>query len=280
MNVFYTTLSLQNELKKLAENKTIGLVPTMGALHKGHLSLIETAKAENDITVVSIFVNPTQFDKQEDLTNYPRTLESDLELLKDVKCDVVYVPSPEDIYNNNVISEKFDFDGLEKEMEGKHRKGHFDGVGTIVKKLFEAVRPTNAYFGEKDFQQLQIIKKLVEKYHIPVKVIGCEIYREKDGLAMSSRNLRLTEQQRKEAPFIYKTLKKAKQLFIEKPITEVKKWVEKEFAKNQTLILEYFDIADINTLKSAKRKGRKAKYRGFIAVYADNIRLIDNIPLN
>ncbi|MCB0485953.1 MAG: pantoate--beta-alanine ligase, partial [Flavobacteriaceae bacterium] len=260
MNVFYTTLSLQNELKKLAENKTIGLVPTMGALHKGHVSLIETAKAENDITVVSIFVNPTQFDKQEDLTNYPRTLESDLELLKNVKCDVVYVPSPEDIYNNNVISEKFDFDGLEKEMEGKHRKGHFDGVGTIVKKLFEAVKPTNAYFGEKDFQQLQIIKKLVEKYHIPVKVIGCEIYREKDGLAMSSRNLRLTEQQRKEAPFIYKTLKKAKQLFTEKSITEVKKWVEKEFAKNQILTLEYFDIANINTLKKKKKKGRKAKY--------------------
>ena len=280
MNVFYTTLSLQNELKKLAENKTIGLVPTMGALHKGHVSLIETAKAENDITVVSIFVNPTQFDKQEDLTNYPRTLESDLELLKDVKCDVVYVPSPEDIYNNNVISEKFDFDGLEKEMEGKHRKGHFDGVGTIVKKLFEAVKPTNAYFGEKDFQQLQIIKKLAEKYHIPVKVIGCEIYREKDGLAMSSRNLRLTEQQRKEAPFIYKTLKKAKQLFAKKSINEVKKWVEKEFAQNQILTLEYFDIADINTLKSAKRKGKKTIYRGFIAVYADNIRLIDNIPLN
>ena len=280
MNVFYSSKSLQNELKKLNKKVSIGLVPTMGALHDGHLSLINKAKTENTKVVVSIFVNPTQFDKEEDLKNYPKTLKKDLNLLKNVNCDFVFVPTVEDMYDNNIISEKFDFDGLELEMEGKHRKGHFNGVGTIVKKLFEIVNPTVAYFGEKDFQQLQIIKKLVKKNHIPVKVKGCKIYREKDGLAMSSRNLRLTEIQRKEAPFIYKTLKKAKQLFNEKTITEVIKWVENEFENNKALSLEYFEIANEKTLKSAKRKNNKTKYRGFIAVYADKIRLIDNIALN
>jgi len=280
MKVFYKNKSLQENLSKIKMDASIGFVPTMGALHEGHLSLIKKAKSENKFIVVSIFVNPTQFDKKEDLVKYPRTLEKDLALLKTVDCDIVFVPSVSEIYNNHIKAETFEFDGLEFEMEGKHRKGHFDGVGTIVKRLLEIVKPEKAYFGEKDFQQLQIIKKLVKKYTIPIEVIGCEIFREKDGLAMSSRNVRLTELQRKEAPFIHKTLKAATKKFKEKSISEVVTWVESEFQQNDLLTLEYFEIANIETLKSAKRKSKKSTYRGFIAVFAGKIRLIDNIALN
>jgi len=280
MKVFYKNESLQENLSKIKKDASIGFVPTMGALHEGHLSLIKKAKAENKFIVVSIFVNPTQFDKKEDLMKYPRTLEEDLALLKTVDCDIVFVPSVSEIYNNHIKAANFDFDGLEFEMEGKHRKGHFNGVGTIVKRLFEIVEPNKAYFGEKDFQQLQIIKKLVEKYAIPTEIIGCEIYRERDGLAMSSRNIRLSKSQRKEAPFIYKTLETATKKFKEKSISEVVTWVEREFQKSDLLTLEYFEIANIETLKSAKRKSKKSTYRGFIAVFAGKIRLIDNIALN
>ncbi|MGC1632516.1 MAG: pantoate--beta-alanine ligase, partial [Gelidibacter sp.] len=160
------------------KNQTLGFVPTMGALHAGHLSLIKQGLLENTKMVVSIFVNPTQFDNSSDLEKYPRSLEHDLELLKELSNDIiVYAPSPDDIYGDDIASEYFDFDGLENQMEGKFRKGHFDGVGTIVKRLFEIVKPDVAYFGKKDFQQLRIIEKLVEKYHLPVKITGCEIFR-------------------------------------------------------------------------------------------------------
>jgi len=278
MQVFYKIISLNTFLEKV--NNSIGFIPTMGALHQGHLSLIKRAKIENEITVVSIFVNPTQFDKKKDLSKYPRTLKKDLELLESIGCDIAFIPSVDEIYDQKVESSIFDFDGLEFKMEGKHRKGHFDGVGTIVKKLLNIVRPTNAYFGEKDFQQLLIIKKLVHKYMIPVNIIGCEIFREKDGLAMSSRNVRLTKVQRSEAPFIYKTLFKAQQKFKTHSISELTRWVENEFKNNPILTLEYFEIANIKTLKSAKRKSKKSKYRGFIAVFAGDVRLIDNIALN
>jgi len=278
MRVYYKNKSLTDELEKI--NNSIGFIPTMGALHLGHLSLINKAKTENDIVVVSIFVNPTQFDKKQDLAKYPRTLEKDLAMLESVNCDIVFVPSIEEMYQDYITASNFDFDGLEFEMEGKHRKGHFDGVGTIVKRLFEIVKPTKAYFGEKDFQQLQIIKKLVSKNHIPVKIIGCEIYRENDGLAMSSRNIRLNKTQRKEAPFIYKTISLAKEKFKTHSISEVVEWVKNEFDKNSTFVLEYFEIANIKTLKSAKRKTKKTTYRAFIAVFAGEIRLIDNIALN
>jgi len=262
-------------------NKTIGFVPTMGALHQGHLSLVSQALANNDIAVVSIFVNPTQFDNAEDLKKYPRTLHEDASLLKTLSKDIViYAPSVEDIYEGNTVAENFSFDGLEFEMEGKFRKGHFDGVGTIVKRLLEIVTPNNAYFGEKDFQQLAIIKKLVEKYHIPVKITGCKIHRETNGLAMSSRNTRLKPEYKTAAPFIYKTLKTAKEKFGTKSANKVTNWVVKEFAKHKLLELEYFIIADTKTLKTVKRKSNKKNYRAFIAVYADDIRLIDNIALN
>lgn len=213
MLVFKNIKSLQQHLNSMSNDKTIGFVPTMGALHKGHLSLMKKAQKKSDIIVISIFVNPTQFDKPEDLVRYPRTLENDLKLLESVNCDIVFTPNADEIYGTNIQSESFTFDGLEHQMEGKFRDGHFDGVGTIVKRLFEIVNPTNAYFGEKDFQHLQIIKKLVEKHSIPTNVIGCKIFREDDGLAYSSRNARLTEEHRLAAPFIYKTIKKAKKKF-------------------------------------------------------------------
>lgn len=279
MLVFAKIKSVQKKIKSLKKGTSIGFVPTMGALHKGHLSLIKQAKKENDIVVVSIFVNPTQFDKKEDLINYPKTIDIDLSLLKSAYCDIIFTPTAEEIYSNNIQSQLFDFDGLEHQMEGKFRSDHFNGVGTIVKRLFEIVKPQKAYFGEKDFQQLQIIRKMVERHHIPVKIVGCEIYREEDGLAMSSRNSRLTEEHRQAAPFIYKTLKKAKKKFGTKNALEISKWVENEFKSHPLLELEYFEIADEETLQPIKNKDQKQKYRAFIAVFADKIRLIDNISL-
>ena len=271
--------SVQDKISTLKKGATIGFVPTMGALHKGHLSLVKQAKKDNDLVVVSIFVNPTQFDKTTDLHNYPKTLDKDLSLLKTVDCDVVFAPSANEIYSNNITSKNFEFDGLEFQMEGKFRAGHFNGVGTIVKRLFEIVTPHKAYFGEKDFQQLQIVKKMVEKHQMPVKIIGCAIYREKDGLAMSSRNVRLTAAQRKAAPFIYSTLKQVKTNFNSKTFSEIVKNVHKAFEKQSLLSLEYFEIANESTLKTVKNKKPKQKQRAFIAVFAGEIRLIDNISL-
>ncbi|MBU2928001.1 pantoate--beta-alanine ligase [Winogradskyella psychrotolerans] len=265
-----------------ANGSTIGFVPTMGALHQGHLSLVNSGLLENDLVVVSIFVNPTQFDNKEDLVKYPRTLEADMSLLSTVNSDriIVYAPSADDIYGDHIASETFTFEGLEHEMEGAFRKGHFDGVGTIVKRLLEIVAPHRAYFGEKDFQQLQIIRKLVELHHIPVEIIGCPIHRAADGLAMSSRNARLSLDHRIAAPFIYETLKAAKVKFGTKSATTVTEWVNSQFKNQPLLELEYFIIADIATLKPVKRKSTKKSYRAFIATYAGDIRLIDNIALN
>ncbi|TNJ45388.1 pantoate--beta-alanine ligase [Tamlana fucoidanivorans] len=264
------------------QNISLGLVPTMGALHAGHLQLVKTALAENDKVVVSIFVNPTQFNNSEDLEKYPRALNADVSLLEAVNKDdiLVYAPTVEDMYGSTLESQSFDFDGLEHEMEGKFRAGHFDGVGTIVKRFFDIVKPHKAYFGEKDFQQLAIIRKLVEKYSIPIEIVGCKIHREADGLAMSSRNARLKPAYRAAAPFIYDTLKAAKTKFGIKSVDKIVEWVENQFNKNELLNLEYFVIADEMTLKPIKRKTKNKDYRAFIAVYADDIRLIDNIALN
>ena len=282
MKVFNHKSNVEIEVTTLKkEGKTIGLVPTMGALHKGHLSLVEVALSENDIVFVSIFVNPTQFNNQNDLVEYPRTLNEDIVLLGTVgKNILVFAPSVEDIYEKNVNAVNFDFDGLENEMEGEFREGHFNGVGTIVKQLLEIIKPDNAYFGEKDFQQLQIIKKLVEKFNIPVNIVGCKIHRETSGLAMSSRNMRLKPDYKKAAPLIYKTLKSAKKKFGIESANQITEWVKKQFENHKYLKLDYFKIADINTLKEVKRKSSKKKYRAFIAVYADDVRLIDNIALN
>ena len=279
MLVFAKIKSVQQKIESLKNETTVGFVPTMGALHQGHLSLIARAKKENDIVVVSIFVNPTQFDKKEDLVNYPKTIDTDLSLLKSVDCDIVFTPTAEEVYANNIQSTSFNFEGLEHQMEGKFRTGHFDGVGTIVKRLFDIVKPTKAYFGEKDFQQLQIIRSMVKQQQVPIEIIGCDIYREDDGLAMSSRNTRLTKQHRTISPFIYKTLKQAKIEFGTKNALKVIDWVKNEFKKQPLLELEYFEIADEETLKPIESRNSTQKYRAFIAVFAGEIRLIDNISL-
>lgn len=279
MHLFNTKYALQTFLESLRKERNIGFVPTMGALHEGHLSLIKKSLLENDFTVLSIFVNPTQFNNLEDLHNYPRTLENDLKLVKNISSEIiVFAPSIEDIYEGNTSSDSHDFDGLEFQMEGKHRPGHFDGVGTIVKKLFEIVCPHNAYFGEKDFQQLQIVKKLVEKQNLSPTIIGCPIFREANGLAMSSRNERLSKQAREEAAIIYQALVEAKQFFQTHSAKETIEFVENIFHSNSNFRLEYFTIANEQTLESSDKKISSQKVRGFIAVFIENIRLIDNLP--
>ena len=282
MLIFNNQVALTSHLKAFSnDNKKIGFVPTMGALHKGHLSLLEESMGNNDVTVISIFVNPTQFNNPEDLAKYPRTLDSDVEKIKALSKEIIiYAPTVEDIYNGNTVSQHFDFDGLENQMEGKFRPGHFDGVGTIVKRLFEIVKPQNAYFGEKDFQQLQIVKKMVSKQKLPVNVIGCPIYREANGLAMSSRNERLMPSQKEHASIIYKTLLEAKIKFGTKTAKEVSDWVVKKFENNKEFELEYFQIADEERLLPCIKKSKNKKYRAFIAVFVNKIRLIDTISLN
>jgi pantoate--beta-alanine ligase len=282
MHIFSKKADLTNHLKENNLDKSsIGFVPTMGALHAGHLSLLKKSIENNATTVISIFVNPTQFNNPEDLKKYPRTLETDVEKIKTISEKIlVYAPTVEDIYEGNTKSQHYNFDGLENQMEGKFRPGHFDGVGTVVKRLFEIVNPTNAYFGEKDFQQLQIVKKLVEKEKLSVTIIGCPIFREQNGLAMSSRNERLTENEKKEASIIFKTLNEAKHLFGTKSAKEVAEYVTKTFLNHPIFELEYFEIADEASLFTCKRKNKKKKYRAFIAVFVNKIRLIDTISLN
>ena len=281
MLVFDKKVALKAYLQGFINNKsTIGFVPTMGALHSGHLSLIQFSLLNNTVTVVSIFVNPTQFNNPEDLIKYPRTLPSDIEKIKTLSDNiVVYAPEIVDVYEGETNSNHFNYDGLELVMEGKHRKGHFDGVGTVVKKLFEIVNPTNAYFGEKDYQQLAIVKKMVTKLRIPVNVFGCPIVRESNGLAMSSRNERLSESERDNAANIFKILGKAKILFQTKSSKMVNQFVTKSFLNHKDIVLEYFEIADENSLLPCLRKNKSKNYRAFVAVFINNIRLIDNISL-
>lgn len=273
---------LKKELRVLrASHQSIGLVPTMGALHQGHLSLIEKSVQNNHTTVVTIFVNPTQFNNPEDLKKYPRTLEADLQKIGSIFHEVlVYAPEIQDIYPTKTESKKYYFDGLEHQMEGKFRPGHFDGVGTIVHKLFEIVQPNRAYFGEKDFQQLRIIQKLVEKQKLTVQIVPCPIFREKNGLAMSSRNERLSPSTREEAKIIFECLQIAKQHFTSKSISEIKKIMQDFWKNHPKFTLEYVEIANENTLKPSIKKLKNQHYRAFIAVFVEEVRLIDTISLN
>jgi len=282
MHIFYGKAPLIAHLNSTqSTHSTIGFVPTMGALHDGHLALMERSLKENEYTVVSIFVNPTQFNNPEDLAKYPRTLDEDVRKITALNPEViVYAPSVDDIYDGKPISQSFDYDGLENQMEGKFRPGHFDGVGTIVKRLFEIVTPTHAYFGEKDFQQLQIVKKLVTKNQLPVTIVGCPIYREANQLAMSSRNERLSADERNQASIIYQTLLQAKVLFQNETIQSAIQLVQQTFENHPLFDLEYFVIADEETLLSSITKEENKNYRAFIAVFVNNIRLIDTISLN
>ncbi|MEO1012398.1 MAG: pantoate--beta-alanine ligase [Bacteroidota bacterium] len=281
MLLLKTKKGLVSHLGTLKNLGSLALVPTMGALHAGHLSLVKKAILENDLVIVSIFVNPTQFNNSNDLKKYPKTLSADVDLLKTISRNImVFAPSITDIYPEAVSSRNYDFGGLDKVMEGNFREGHFNGVGTVVEALLRLIAPDRAYFGEKDFQQLQIIRQLVRMEEIPVDIIGCPIVREHNGLAMSSRNERLSPDTRKKAGLIYKTLKTAKKIFGTKSAKYVKEWVRMQFGKHPDFKLEYIEITDTTTLAPVQRKRRKTKYRAFVAVYADGVRLIDNIALN
>ena len=281
MKLHKTRESLLDTLSSYRQNKTIGFVPTMGALHRGHLALISQSVSENDITVVSIFVNPTQFNNQADLEKYPRTLENDLQLLKTLKGNlVIFAPTAEVVYDQKVLSKSYDFGGLENEMEGKHRPGHFDGVGTVLNIFFRLIRPNRAYFGEKDFQQLQIVKKLVEIEMLNVDVIGCPIVREANGLALSSRNQRLSQEEREEAALLYQTLVQIRENFANSSLTELNAMASEAFTNNDFLSLEYFEITNATTLKTAEEKNHNVPYRAFLAVFAGDVRLIDNMQVS
>lgn len=280
MKILRNQQALKVYIERLKESKKkIAFIPTMGALHEGHLSLFHLAKQENDVVIFSIFVNPTQFNNAEDLEKYPRTEEADIDILNKTGADAVYLPKVEDIYGDNAESKHFDFGGIESEMEGKMRPGHFDGVATVVSELFRQVQPDNAYFGEKDYQQLAIIKKLVKTENLPVTIHGGKIHRDENGLAMSSRNMRLTADERKGAALIYNTLLKVNDWFRVISIEEIKRRV-KEIFEASPFTLEYFLIADEETLKETDFFYQGHAYRAFIVVHVGQVRLIDNLHLD
>lgn len=262
--------------KKL--NHSIGFVPTMGALHQGHLSLIERAKKENEVCTCSIFVNPIQFNNPEDLTRYPIQTDKDLNMLEKQGCDVVFCPDNNEMYPQPV-TKKYDFGALEKVMEGASRPGHFNGVAIVVKRLFEIIEPDNAYFGEKDFQQLQIIRFLVKNEKIPVNIVPCPIIRDYDGLALSSRNALLSEHDRRIAPEIAAVLKECSTLAGELSVIELKAFVCTKISGFPEFRPDYFEIADEDTLQPVNSWADSKNIRAFIAVYLNKVRLIDNIRI-
>lgn len=258
---------------------SIGFVPTMGALHEGHLSLIKHSKKDNDITVVSVFLNPTQFNDPKDLETYPVDLEADLQKLNDLNVDFVFTPSVGEMYPDNDVEEAFELGSVAEVMEGKYRPGHFRGVVRIVSKLFRIVNPDRAYFGEKDFQQIAVIKKMVEQMpEINTNIVPCPVIREADGLAMSSRNKRLNKEEREAAPFIYKMLKEAVRLYKQgESVDKVHDYTVKMINEHPQLRVEYFDIVDATTLESIKKWDDSAEPVGCITVYCGEVRLIDHI---
>jgi pantoate--beta-alanine ligase len=277
MIVYRTKKDLEVHLDALREfQKSIGLVPTMGALHRGHASLIERATAENDATVVSIFVNPTQFNDPADLERYPRTLDQDLELLQNLNVDVVFVPSVKEMYPEQ-DNRTFDLGHLDQVMEGKHRNGHFTGVAQIVSKLFVAVMPHRAYFGQKDFQQLVIIRRLVEILKLDILIVACPIIREEDGLAISSRNVQLSKEERKIAPFIHTTMLMAREKSVDLSPAELRNWVADQFEQQSKLHLEYFEIVEDKGLRPVSDWNENVNKVACIAVQLGPVRLIDNL---
>ncbi len=277
MQIFYSINTLQDYLKtQRKKGKSIGLVPTMGALHKGHLSLIEASKADNDLTICSIFVNPTQFNNPQDLAVYPRTLKADCVMLESAKCDVVFAPNAHDMYLT-LPNLRFDFGDLERVMEGQFRPGHFNGVGIIVSKLFNIIQPNSAFFGQKDLQQCAIINRLVKDLSYNLKLNICTTQRESDGLAMSSRNRNLTTEQRKNAPEIYKSLQKAVELLKnKKSVIAVKGFITSYLDNIEGIEVEYFEISDFETLQPISELSER-KMAFCIAAFMGKTRLIDNV---
>ena len=265
--------------EKKAAGKTIGFIPTMGSLHAGHLSLVELAGAQVDYVVVSIFVNPTQFNDPHDLEKYPRDLERDVSQLKQTDCQLVFAPEVETIYPEP-DTRHFNFGLLETVMEGKFRPGHFNGVAQVVSKLLTIVEPDLAFFGLKDLQQVAIIKSMVKQLTLPVKIVPCPIVREADGLAMSSRNERLVPEQRKNAAHIYRTLTEARNKAGGMNVKDLKEWVIEQINANPYLETEYFEIVDDETLKSIESWDQPLNKVGCLAVFCGEVRLIDNLDFN
>ncbi len=276
MKVFSTIKELQEFLTDKTE---IGFVPTMGALHDGHISLIKASKSECKTTVCSIYVNPTQFNNATDLKNYPRIIEKDLEILASVNCDVVFTPNDFEIYHNDFEKLDIPLGHLEEVLEGKFRPGHFAGVITIVKKLFDIIKPQKAFFGQKDYQQVMVIEKMVKHFNLPIKIIPCVILREKNGLAMSSRNMLLNSEEKKAAISIFETLNKTKELFQKDVDPEEIKVEAKKIISNANLKLEYLEFANAKNLSIVNDKTNQ-KTICLIAAYSGKIRLIDNMFLN
>ncbi|MBQ4055618.1 MAG: pantoate--beta-alanine ligase [Bacteroidaceae bacterium] len=277
MKLIHTINELRAELDvQRKAGKKIGLVPTMGALHDGHASLVKLAVAENEVVVVSDFVNPTQFNDKNDLLKYPRTLEADCELLEKENATYVFAPSVEEIYPEP-DTRQFSYAPLDTVMEGKFRPGHFNGVCQIVSKLFMIVEPDRAYFGEKDFQQLAIIREMVKQMNFPIEIIGCPIVREHDGLALSSRNARLSDVERQQALNISKTLFLSKEFASSHTVAETQQFVEDAIAASEGLELEYFELVDGNTLQKISNWEETTYAVGCITVYCGDVRLIDNI---
>ena len=279
MEVLHTISDTRARVKEAKKaGKTVGFVPTMGALHAGHISLIEKCRAENDLVVCSIFVNPTQFDNPEDLKKYPRTLEADCELLETASCDVVFAPSADEMYVH-LPQITLDFGNLEEVMEGRFRKGHFNGVGIVVSKLFHIVQPDRAYFGMKDLQQVAVLNRLVKDLSFDVELIPCPTKREADGLAMSSRNTRLSPEARKQAPAVYQLLKNCQDLLLSgKSTAEVQPFIQEYLKQRPEFSLEYLEIANFENLQPIDKKMTEEGQTAIcIAIFLDGVRLIDNI---
>ena len=281
-----TTLQTKEELQVFLapfkkNNKGIGFVPTMGALHQGHLSLVTRALEECDLVVVSIFVNPTQFNNTEDLAKYPRNVARDIAQLRSISQEIiVFTPTPENIYGPNISARQYDFGPLGHFMEGAHRPGHFDGVATVVSLLFDAVTPNRAYFGEKDYQQLRIVETMVAVEGRDTVIVPCTIARNAKGLALSSRNERLNDQQRDQALLLSRVLLEAREQFTSNTIESIKEQAVAAFSNAPEFDLEYFEIADTETMVPTLNKEPNKKYRAFIAAQLNSVRLIDNLELN
>lgn len=279
MQIYTTINETTAAVKALKEKgKSIGFVPTMGALHAGHLSLLKRSVEENDISICSIFVNPIQFNNAGDLEKYPRTLENDSKMLEEAGCDIIFAPSVEEMYPEKA-KEVYDFGPLETVMEGAHRPGHFNGVAVVVKRLFDICLPDRAYFGEKDFQQLAILKAMTQQFDLPIEIIGCPIIREADGLAMSSRNVRLTPEERIIAPEIYKTLEHIKLVVDLEPIEQVLASATTYLNSLPGMKVEYLLVADEHRLMPVLHRDNDRMKRVFVALFLGEVRLIDNLKL-
>jgi len=262
------------------KKQKVGFVPTMGALHEGHLRLIRQSKQENDITVCSIFVNPIQFNNADDLAKYPRNLAQDARLLSDSGCDMLFCPGTDEMYpQGKTEAPDLEFGLLDKVLEGKFRPGHFKGVVTVVKKLFDIITPDNAYFGKKDYQQLLVITHMTKSLGLPVNIVACETVREADGLAMSSRNMRLTIGERQIARRIFEVLCKVREKGTKTPVWELREWAIKKIQEDSRFSVEYFEIADRETLMPLESWGQKNQAVALTAVYLGDVRLIDNVEL-